>query len=33
MTNAVTVHSSGVTQQQMLTLATGVEGGVDELDA
>ena len=32
VTNAVTVHSSGVTPQQLLTLASGVEGGVDELD-
>jgi DNA primase catalytic core, N-terminal domain len=32
VTNAVTVHSSGVTQQQLFTLSTGLEGGIDELD-
>jgi hypothetical protein len=30
-TNTVTVHSSGVTHDQLLTLAAGVRGGVDAL--
>jgi DNA primase catalytic core, N-terminal domain len=31
-TNAVTVHSSSVTHEQLFTLAGGVRGGVDALD-